>query len=236
MGERWELIDAEGWYEVSNMGRVRSWRCPAGTGRMTGFNILGGSVIVAKKWGKPYRRYGLMIGGRARGLQGSRLVLQAFDREPEFGEWACHVNGDTLDDRRCNLEWRTPQGVADGIKGRGSLPSGEDAHNTTLTSADVVAIRERYASGETQRALAADYGVAWSTIHRTVAGKTRAREGGPDAPPRRGGPRPRLSEDDVRDIRTSGLSRAVLAERHGVSVSMISLVRNGKSYKWVTNV
>ena len=45
--------------------------------------------------------------------------------------------------------------------------------------------------------------------------------------------RSKLSADDVRAIRGSDESGSILADRFGVSVSAISSVRRGSSYKWV---
>jgi predicted transcriptional regulator len=65
------------------------------------------------------------------------------------------------------------------------LPRGEDHHAAKLTWADVAAIRARLAAGETQVAIARDYGVSNVSIHHIAAGRTwrelaptNGREGG----------------------------------------------------------
>jgi hypothetical protein len=49
-------------------------------------------------------------------------------------------------------------------KGRGRNPSGEKNSNAVLSDADVQEIRDRCAEGETQTALAKEYGVHQTTI------------------------------------------------------------------------
>jgi hypothetical protein len=55
---------------------------------------------------------------------------------------------------------------------KGKKDRGEKHYSTTLTDKDVRLIRTREAAGETQRALAAAYGLTFQAIHRIVRRKT----------------------------------------------------------------
>lgn len=49
---------------------------------------------------------------------------------------------------------------------------GEKHHNAILTTTAVIEIRKRYAAGETQTSLAAEFGVGRTAVSRACAGKT----------------------------------------------------------------
>lgn len=106
--EEWRaIVGWEGFYEVSNMGRVRS------LDRMAGNRRIHGRVM------KPYKdrpKYPHMIiqlskGGRSK--EGAafplvhKLVLEAFVGPRPAGLEACHNNGDGTDNRLTNLRWDT---------------------------------------------------------------------------------------------------------------------------------
>lgn len=61
-------------------------------------------------------------------------------------------------------------------KGRaagGSRLRGDRHHRARLSDAAVAAIRSRHANGETQRRLAAEFGISTSQLHNIVRGKQR---------------------------------------------------------------
>ncbi|MCE5268045.1 MAG: hypothetical protein LLG00_09185 [Planctomycetaceae bacterium] len=97
--ERWKsIVGWEGWYEVSNYGRVR--RIARGKGARSGYNIL------TVSHGYP------CVGLNRPGVQQLRrvrtLVLTAFDRPKRDGEECRHIHGNPLDSRlenRCG--WST---------------------------------------------------------------------------------------------------------------------------------
>jgi hypothetical protein len=61
-------------------------------------------------------------------------------------------------------------------KGRRTPRRGENHPNTTLTDADVVEIRRRFAAHETRVSIAEHFGVNASTVGRIVNGKSRTKQ------------------------------------------------------------
>jgi hypothetical protein len=95
--ERWAVIPgSNGDYEVSDLGRVRSWRRRGGRRaepRLRSLNNVGG-----------YRQVELQGAGL---WTIHRLVLTAFVGPCPPGCEASHINGDRADNRLANLVWET---------------------------------------------------------------------------------------------------------------------------------
>lgn len=117
------------------------------------------------------------------------------------------------------------------------LPRGEANHKTTLSEAEVVRLRERYAAGTPQPVLAETYGVAVGTVKNIVQGVTWAHAPGPITLRRAGGPpasgRPALVVADVVDIRqryAAGEPRKALAAEYKVSDGTIGFIVRGETW------
>ena len=101
--ETWENIKGyEGFYQVSNMGRVKSLERKNSQGRTVKERILKPAVKNAG-----YVEVNLYAGGKPKTLKVHRLVCEAFndnrDEKPEVN----HINEIKTDNRACNLEWCT---------------------------------------------------------------------------------------------------------------------------------
>lgn len=104
MTEKWKPLPGNWLYDLSTLGRVRSWAVPGGsTFRRSEPKILALSLKGPK--GKQY--LGVTLKG---GVQAKvhRLVLETFVGPRPEGAEACHNNGDKLDNRLTNLRWDTP--------------------------------------------------------------------------------------------------------------------------------
>lgn len=156
--ERWLPVPGyEGLYEVSDLGRVRSLR----SGQLR-------SLCSTPK--NPYPR--LVLTGRGQRVTKlvHRLVLIAFVGDPLPGTEVCHGNGDPADNRLKNLRWGTSaENQADRLR-HGTLPRGENIHTAKLSAADVVAIRAALRKRESQRKIAARFGVSQRSIGRINLG------------------------------------------------------------------
>lgn len=94
--EIWKDIEGyNGVYQVSNMGRIRSFK-----GRNT--RILKGSSHL-----DGYRVVRLVLGGKGKTLTQHKLVAKAFCEGYEKGLSVDHINGIKTDNRAVNLRWVT---------------------------------------------------------------------------------------------------------------------------------
>ena len=171
-GEKWRwVVGFEGLYEVSNLGRVRSWRraCPKILGpigtRYPSVEFCGGN-------------------GHSKRINIHRVVLLAFSGEPPSKNYQSrHLNGNPQDNRLANLKWGTGKENAadrrrhgnDAIGSRNGMwrrgLHGEDGPNAKLTWQKVGQIR-RLSRTMSHRALGRKFGVHNGTIGRIVLQKT----------------------------------------------------------------
>lgn len=109
MEEMWK--DCYGWesfYEVSNLGNIRSKKRPVPT--QFGITTRGGvsiKKIVAKNG---YECVNLTGGGKRRQELVHRLVLLSFIGEPEKGHQTCHNDGVRHNNKLQNLRWDSAVG------------------------------------------------------------------------------------------------------------------------------
>lgn len=106
--EEWRDIPGyEGYYQVSNLGRVRSLdRVVNGHGR--GFPRLHKSRIIAQSYNHyGYRTISLCMDSKPKTHLVHRLVANAFISNCENKEDVNHINGMKTDNAVTNLEWAT---------------------------------------------------------------------------------------------------------------------------------
>lgn len=102
-----------------------------------------------------------------------RLVAASFLPAPKQGQdCVCHRDDNPANNHASNLFWGTrADNNADKVaKGRQSR--GERTRTAKLTAAAVIEIRRRAASGQTQRRIAADFGISQSNVSMAVSGVT----------------------------------------------------------------
>lgn len=103
--EIWRPVPApgyEGYYEASNLGRIRSRERRAANGRLWPSVVLRGSL-------NPNGHYQVVLSrDNAKRTQWvHRLILLAFHGDPPEGTEALHRDGDPKNNRIENLEWGT---------------------------------------------------------------------------------------------------------------------------------
>ncbi|QVW70525.1 NUMOD4 motif-containing HNH endonuclease [Myxococcus xanthus] len=168
--EEWRPVPGfDGWYEVSNLGRVRSWRtraklcCRADSPR-----------VVPGRDRKGYRAVKLthpVLGKIAVGVH--HLVLAAFVGPRPHGLICDHINANRSDNRSENLRWVTaPENIRHAAAlGRMDGRPGARSHSP-LTESDVRKIRRLRFTGERLKSLAVQFGVSLTTVSTIGRGRT----------------------------------------------------------------
>lgn len=216
MKEIWKEVPNFPDYEVSDLGRVRSFKqatvrilSPSSDGRYWG--------VALSRDGEQYRH---RIG---------RLVLLAFVGPLPGGMEMCHNDGDSFNDQLDNLRYDTHNANMQDASRHGVMTGGD--HKPKLGRGEVYSIRAGFASGKHSRQeLAEEYGVSRSLISHVLRGQ-RPYEGG--LGPIQPRAYLRLSDQQVtaiREKRAFGESVASLAEEYGVSKSMISRIASGERH------
>lgn len=177
--EEWRPIAGyEAYYEVSSHGRVRSvprmvrrrgimWRMP-------------GRVLIPQVDRKTGRHSAsLSVDGKVRKTHISILVARAFLGERPKGYEVCHLSDDKHDNKINNLYYGTHQQNCDDRSRNGKTMRGERATGVKLTEANVREIKLALAVPglQTQRDIAALYGVSREAISRIACGKNWAHVG-----------------------------------------------------------
>lgn len=119
-----------------------------------------------------YRTLCLCANGKYSTKRLHMLVLEAFHGTRPQGMEGRHLDGNKLNNNLSNLAWGTSfENHQDRVL-HGTMCRGEIHYETSLTNSDVVAIRQRVASGEKQVDVAKDFEVTKSVISRIVLRKT----------------------------------------------------------------
>ncbi len=155
--ERWlPVVGWEGWYSVSDRGRVRRDAPASGTtvgrilsGRPTPF----GHLLVE-----------LSRNDQGKGFLVHRLVLEAFVGPCSAGEECCHWNGRPGDNRLKNLRWGTSSENKSDMIRHGRSNRGEKSPGSKLTEKQVLEIRALCIEGVLQREIAIRFGIARRTV------------------------------------------------------------------------
>lgn len=168
-GEAWKAIPGFEGYEVSDLGRVRSFRRHGGRGRaITDSPRLKktrpGSngylcVNLQKPDGNGCNKYAVHV-----------LVATAFLGPRPDGMQVAHADGDRGNARLDNLRYATALENANDKHIHGTTSRGEAGGNSKLTEVQVLELRFRHDLGESQPDLAARFGISTSQVSNIVRG------------------------------------------------------------------
>ena len=184
--ERWlPIVDFEGLYEVSDIGRVRS----VPKRNTLGHRVRPKILTNARPASNGYPTIRLRRDGQIHQRAVHLLVLAAFRGPCPPGMEACHEDGTRTNYRLDNLRWDTPSANNREKIRHGTHQGGEKNGRARLTAEQVLTIRRRYADLRRGRgkvpngvvaAMAAEYGVTTGAI-RDIA-THRVWKHLPDAP------------------------------------------------------
>lgn len=158
-------------YAVDEHGNVLSI-CPIGQGKNIPWKNARRLNPTKSKDG--YLRVYLTHDGREQTVYVHALVLTTFVGPRPEGLQCRHLDGNPANNHVSNLAWGTPlENEQDKIL-HGTKQRGEKGNGAKLTEEDVLEIRRRAASGETQTSIAKDFSVDRTRICRIVLRKTWA--------------------------------------------------------------
>lgn len=159
MSEEWRAIAGFEHYEVSNLGRVRSWRRRARGGIAKEPRQR---KLVPDKDG--YMRVGLERGdGRQAKLYVHNLVLEAFKAPRPDGLQCRHLDGSTDNNTPGNLEWSTPLVNSRDKQAHGTQCRGRDIY---LAKLDEETVRAMRAADGKLKDIAKAFGVHVATVSK----------------------------------------------------------------------
>lgn len=164
--EIWKpVIDCPEFYEVSNLGRVRSWAPRRRAKTKPAIPAIRALVITGT-----YYSVLLTIGGRPRLKRVHHMVLDAFVGPRGPGQEARHLNGNRLDNRLSNLRWGTRTENGNDMLVHGTHTIGARNGNAKLTAEQSREIYRRVHAGEEGHSLAKEFGLSDATISRIKNG------------------------------------------------------------------
>lgn len=158
--ETWKQIPNHPMYEVSDLGRIRSWNK-----RMSDEKRLIPYILKPGTASHGYDTVVLCTDGTQRSYCIHRLVLETFVGPPKNGQHCRHMNNDKSDNRIGNLRWGTrSENMMDRVK-HGTANRGVKHGMSKLTDGDIIEIRRLYASGNYfQHQIGEMFDVSQSTI------------------------------------------------------------------------
>lgn len=214
-----------GWYEVSDQGDVASLARTTTSGKVL--------KPVISSWG--YRTVRLSKYGRYYDRRVARMVLETFVGPCPPGQEACHGPGGKLDDSLGNLSWgtRSKNQGEDRVRDRTSN-RGARSGAAKLTAEIVIQCRRRFAAGETQVSLAAEFGVDQSVISDAVRGETWKDLSEPPVRLPQNSRQAKLTREQVLECiqrQEAGETVTKLAREFHVSRSAMSMAISGKRWK-----
>lgn len=170
MIEEWRAIAGyKGYYEISDLGRIKSLERVTSDGR-----VLREKIRKTANYNSRYLSISLSRDSKVEHRNLHAVVLTAFKGKCPPGREARHLDGNSANNALTNLAWGTPKENTADKRAHGTFLRGEQCSAAKLCAADVKNIRRRFAAGEQQRSLATEYAVRQPTISKIV---TRQRWG-----------------------------------------------------------
>ena len=240
MTEQWlPVVGYEGYYEVSNLGRVRSLERRVRNGHNGATRLVRARILQPSRCSATgHVGVTLSRDSKYRTFKVHLLELIAFKGPRPPGMETRHIDGVADNNELSNLAWGTrEENVADRLK-YDEQAQGERCGSAKLTNEQVLQIRLLVMNGEFHQVLADRFGVSQSAITNIVTGKRwkhlpvgkrtkRVQLGEQNG-------QARLCTADVYEIRAltaSGACGAQVAAMFGVSASAVYKIAERRSWR-----
>ena len=168
--ERWRPVVGFDGYEVSDQGRVLSWKL-SGRARVRAASPRLRKPVPDKDG---YMTVILRRDGKSFCAKIAVLVLTAFVGPKPKGKEVRHLNGRRGDNALSNLRWGTQREQFEDQVRHGTDTRGERNGAAKLTNRQAIEIRRRLSSGERGADLALEFDVGGATITRIKKGERYA--------------------------------------------------------------
>lgn len=160
MSEEWRDIKGyEGFYQISNLGRVKSLE------RKNHQGILKKERILHVYNSCGYRKLSLIKNKIKKKHYVHTLVLEAFVGPRPTGYDCCHYNNDRSDNRLENLRWDTRKNNCADKLIHGSSRRGEESIYAKLKNDDVLRIRELSKNGMGNTEIGKIFGMSRQAVY-----------------------------------------------------------------------
>jgi hypothetical protein len=167
--EEWrpvEILGFEDFYEVSNLGQVRSVdRICVGLGTKPRFN--GGRVLRPSRHPLGYVQINLWRDGKSKSIHAHRLVAMSFIPNPANLPMVNHIDGRKANNVWTNLEW-----VDDHANKQHAINVGRITHYQKLLSPEEVVAIRHLGGTMTQAEIAKLFGVTQTNVSLILLGRT----------------------------------------------------------------
>lgn len=223
--EIWKDISGyEGLYQVSNLGRVKSFR-------LHKISIL--KNIIQKEG---YIRVVFTVKSAHKSFFVHRLVAQAFIPNPENKPEVNHIDGDKTNNRVENLEWCTAREnqIHSYNIGLQISQKGENHGCSKFRNEDIYNIVKLYAEGYTQKEIAGMYNTNQSHISEITSGKQWSHITGIKYTKSKRLPKDKVLE--IFDLINSSYRNCEISKKVGVSEDIISSIRVGRRHSKITGI
>jgi len=224
--EVWRTIDKSfPDYEVSNKGRVRSWKNSSGRGpKPSEPRILSGGLDSCG-----YPRVAMMrVDGKKKTWFVHRAVLTAFVGPAPDGMQCCHADHDRTNNSLENLRWGSPRENTNDRLVSGKRLQGEACWKAKLTDEDAMQIATCTGS---RKDIAKRHGVSVSTVNQIKNGAIWSHVTGIEQKPANW-----LLAEQAVEISMDKRRICVIAKEYGVSPSLVCAIKNGRRWSSVTGI
>jgi hypothetical protein len=166
--EIWKDIEENDYYQVSNLGRVKSKSRKVPHSKYGEVSVKE-RILKPAKDGKGYFRVALAKGRTLKTYKVHRLVAKSFIDNPENKPQVNHIDGNKTNNHYSNLEWCTNQenAIHAAKNGLWKYKKGHNHHRSKIDKKGVELLSKMKLKGHKNQDIADYFGVSVSCVKRT---------------------------------------------------------------------